>query len=74
MQKTQRKRRAIKVIPMTLSNLRHLRSTGYLLAAGLTTLTPLTRVVVGERFEGPTMIVFTIPIILSPFFGGWGRV
>jgi PAS domain S-box-containing protein len=44
----------------------------YLLAAGLTLLMLLVRVSIGGRFEGPTMILFTIPIILSAFLGGLG--
>src|ERR1041385_2455490 len=44
----------------------------YLLAAGITLATLWARVAVGSRLEGPTMIVFTIPIILSAYWGGLG--
>ena len=42
----------------------------YLLAIIFTGGTLLVRVTVGNRFDGPTMIVFTIPIILSAYWGG----
>ncbi len=48
------------------------RRAGYLLAAGLTGLTLLARVLIGQYFEFPTMIVFVIPITLSAYWGGLG--
>ncbi len=44
----------------------------YLLAVGLTLLTLLARVTLGKGFENPTMVVFTVPIILSAYWGGLG--
>ena len=44
----------------------------YLLAAGLTLLMLLVRVIIGRHFESPTLILFTIPIILSAYWGGLG--
>ena len=48
------------------------RWAAYLLAVVLTALTLAVRVAIGNRFEGPTMIIFTIPVILSAYWGGIG--
>jgi PAS domain S-box-containing protein len=50
----------------------HSRWMAYLLAAGLALLTLLARMTIGSRFESPTLILFTIPIILSAYWGGLG--
>src|SRR5258706_9167218 len=48
------------------------RWAAYLVALLLTGFTLLARLTVGSRLEGPTMIVFTIPVILSAYWGGMG--
>src|SRR5258706_11281762 len=48
------------------------RWAAYLGALLLTGFTLLARLTVGSRLEGPTMIVFTIPVILSAYWGGMG--
>jgi PAS domain S-box-containing protein len=44
----------------------------YLLAVGLTLFTLWGRLWIGDRLDGPVLIIFTIPIILSGFLGGVG--
>ncbi len=44
----------------------------YLLAGGLTAVTLAVRVIIGNWLEGPTMILFTVPVILSAYWGGLG--
>jgi len=51
---------------------RRSRWAAYLLAVGLTAFTLTVRVAIGSRFEGPTMIIFTIPVILNAYWGGIG--
>lgn len=45
---------------------------GYAAAVVLTVVTLVARLTIGQGLEGPTMIVFTIPIVLSAYFGGFG--
>jgi PAS domain-containing protein len=44
----------------------------YLLAVALVLLTLWVRLLLGAKIEGPTLIVFTVPIIFSAYWGGWG--
>lgn len=48
------------------------RAMGYVAAAALTGVTLYARVTIGERLEGPTMILFTIPVVISAYLGGFG--
>ena len=48
------------------------RPVAFGLAVVLTGITLLARVTLGSRLEGPTMIMFTIPIIVSAYLGGLG--
>ncbi|MBX7186792.1 MAG: PAS domain S-box protein [Vicinamibacteria bacterium] len=54
------------------ATLKRSRAAAYAVAAALTALTLLFRVALGPVFEGPTMIVFTVPVILSAYLGGLG--
>lgn len=44
----------------------------YGVACAITVLTLAARVALGGFFDGPTMIVFTVPIVLSAYWGGFG--
>ncbi len=44
----------------------------YVLAVALTAATFVVRVAAGSLIDGPTLVVFTIPIVLSAFWGGFG--
>jgi PAS domain S-box-containing protein len=44
----------------------------YLLAVGLSGLMVAIRVAIGKAFDGPTMILFVIPVILSAYWGSVG--
>jgi PAS domain S-box-containing protein len=48
------------------------RWAAYLLAVALTGVMLLVRVIIAHRFESPTLILFTIPIILSAYWSGLG--
>src|SRR5688572_15399897 len=51
---------------------RRMSSFGWaLLAVTLALLTLWVRILIGSRLEGPTFIIFTIPIIISAYAGGW---
>lgn len=44
----------------------------YGIACAVAALTLAARVALGDFFDGPTMILFTIPIVLSAYWGGLG--
>jgi PAS domain S-box-containing protein len=50
----------------------HSRWAAYLLAVALTLVTLWSRLRIGGRLDGPVLILFTLPIIISAYLGGMG--